>query len=261
MVLISTALVQGQVLCWLALAASLLLSMYDEAKYLYPFHFYERSPSYKSVDPNSKPGSVGDAGTILLPSTGTWRDSRDSLPHWLGGYLQFQEGTHVDSTRGVGFVAGSMWCAAPVVFIRWNDTPEANQMWYWLLAPLFLTLLICTGSSLFGREASGQFHPEKLDLISMAKLPSLIPIAFKLVTRPRLNAPEWTQTRLLAGHLLLFDQKGVTPVFAELHAPSTERTSLNAYADESCKALLVRIYIDAVTTVTVPWRSVEIHGR
>lgn len=36
--------------------------MYDEAKYLYPFHFYERSPSYKSVDPNSKPGSVGDAG-------------------------------------------------------------------------------------------------------------------------------------------------------------------------------------------------------
>lgn len=36
--------------------------LYDEAKYLYPYHFYERSPSYLHVDPASKPGSVGDAG-------------------------------------------------------------------------------------------------------------------------------------------------------------------------------------------------------
>lgn len=264
MVLISTSLVQGQALCFLSVSASLLLScgfllysrappwkvlafvclgitlvgwamgLYDEAKYLYPFHFYDRSPSYLSVDPNSKPGSVADAG-----------------------FLQFQDGTHVDSTRGVGFVSGSLWCAAPVVmnetvtsaaywavgkdccrerawfncgnamnhsvrsgvvirdaspmlkgelpqyeqaarmaaetyginvpenpvFIRWNDTPEANRMWYWnnavsfvvysllvfsLLAPIFLSLLICTGASLFGMEASAQFHPEKLDLISFS---------------------------------------------------------------------------------------------
>ena len=32
--------------------------------------------------------------------------------------------------------------------------------------------------------------------------------AFKIVTRPSVNAPEWTSTRLLAGHLLLFDKKG-----------------------------------------------------
>ncbi|CAK9094636.1 unnamed protein product [Durusdinium trenchii] len=262
MVLLSTALVQGSTLCILALSASGLLSigflvfsrapawkvlsfvcmgvtavgwgmgLYDEAKYLYPFHFYERSPSYLSVDLTSKPGSVGDAG-----------------------FLRFQDGTHVDSTRGVGFVSGALWCAAPVVqndsvtsasywavgkdccrmrawfncgdamnqsvrsgvvirdaspilkgelpqymaaarmaaetygmnlppdpvFIRWNDTPEANQAWYWnnavsfviysllvflLLAPLFLLLLTCTGASLFGMEASERFHPEKLDLIS-----------------------------------------------------------------------------------------------
>lgn len=264
MVLISTALVQGIALGILATSASLLLSagfllfsrappwkvlsficigvtivgvamgLYDEAKYVYPFHFYERSPSYLSVDPTAKPGSVADAG-----------------------YLGFQDGTHVDSTRGVGFVSGSLWCAAPVVmnetassaafwavgtdccrerawfncgnamnrsvrsgvvirdaspilkgelpqylqaarmaaetyglnvpenpvFIRWNDTPEENQMWYWnnavnfviysmlaflLLAPIFLTLLICTGTSLFGMEANNQFHPEKLDLITFS---------------------------------------------------------------------------------------------
>ena len=38
------------------------LRLYDEAKYLYPYHFYDRSPSYFSVDPNSKAGSVADAG-------------------------------------------------------------------------------------------------------------------------------------------------------------------------------------------------------
>jgi len=32
--------------------------------------------------------------------------------------------------------------------------------------------------------------------------------AFKIVTRPTVNAPDWTSTRLLAGHLLLFDKKG-----------------------------------------------------
>eukprot|EP00435_Cladocopium_sp_Y103_P056561 s1780_g19.t1 len=133
MVLISTALVQGQALCFLSVSASLLLScgfllysrappwkvlafvcfgitlvgwamgLYDEAKYLYPFHFYDRSPSYLSVDPNSKPGSVADAG-----------------------FLQFQEGTHVDSTRGVGFVSGSLWCAAPVVM---NETVTSAAYW------------------------------------------------------------------------------------------------------------------------------------
>eukprot|EP00913_Durusdinium_trenchii_P011930 g11206.t1 len=79
------------------------MGLYDEAKYLYPFHFYERSPSYLSVDLTSKPGSVGDAG-----------------------FLRFQDGTHVDSTRGVGFVSGALWCAAPVVQ---NDSVTSASYW------------------------------------------------------------------------------------------------------------------------------------
>ncbi|CAJ1424219.1 unnamed protein product [Effrenium voratum] len=262
MVLLSTALGQGSVLCIISVASALLLSLgflvfsrappwrvlaitcltvtvvglcmglYDQAKYVYPYHFYGRSPSYTNVDPDSKPGSVGDAG-----------------------YLQFAPGTHVDTTRSVGFVAGSTWCAAPVVnsdiatgasywavgkdccrprsrfycgdamnasvrsgvvirdaspilqgelpqyqeavnmaaetyginlpvnpmFIRWNDTPEINQGWYWsnavtfvmsslliflLLAPGFLILMTCAGASLFGMEAGPNFHPEKLQFMS-----------------------------------------------------------------------------------------------
>ena len=48
---------------------------------------------------------------------------------------------------------------------------------------------------------------------------SLFP-RFKVVTRPSQHS--WTSTRLLAGHLLLFDRRGVTPCFCELHAPQEE---------------------------------------
>jgi len=161
----------------------------------------------------------------------------------------------VDTTRGIGFVSKSLWCAAPVVmdeladtagywavgedcchtagnfrcgdamnhsvrsgiviqdvseilegelpkymqaakmasetyginlprklmFIRWNDTPENNENWYWssatnfvlaslfvffLLTPCLLLIMICTGFSLFGMEESEQFHPEKLDFMT-----------------------------------------------------------------------------------------------
>ena len=70
---------------------------------------------------------------------------------------------------------------------------------------------------------------------------SLFPTA-GVFTRP--NSYPWTKMRLLAGHLLLFDQHGVTPVFCELHAPLDETTSLAAYEDSSCKCLLVSLTID-----------------
>lgn len=61
------------------------LRLYDEAKYLYPFHFYDRSPSYLSVDPNSKPGSVADAGgerwEWFIGSLG-WKGRRGSWSKW-----------------------------------------------------------------------------------------------------------------------------------------------------------------------------------
>ena len=76
---------------------------------------------------------------------------------------------------------------------------------------------------------------------------SLFP-PFRMLTMP--NHLSWTKTRLLAGHMLLFDRTGVTPVFCELHVPLEGTTSLLAYQDESCKCLVASLTIDATSVVT-----------
>ncbi|CAJ1365193.1 unnamed protein product [Effrenium voratum] len=77
---------------------------------------------------------------------------------------------------------------------------------------------------------------------------SLFP-PFKMLTKP-VDELEWTKTRLLAGHMLLFDRKGVTTVFCELHAPMEGATGLFAYEDDSCATVVVSVTIDSITTVT-----------
>eukprot|EP00438_Fugacium_kawagutii_P004622 Skav229013 [mRNA] locus=scaffold127:451993:453258:- [translate_table: standard] len=64
------------------------------------------------------------------------------------------------------------------------------------------------------------------------------------------NGLLWTQTRVLAGHMLLFDLRGVTPVFCELHAPVDYTTNLMAYEDDSCTCLLTTLIIDCDTRIT-----------
>eukprot|EP00435_Cladocopium_sp_Y103_P055249 s1780_g18.t1 len=94
---------------------------------------------------------------------------RDASPMLKGELPQYEQAARMAAeTYGINVPENP-------VFIRWNDTPEANRMWFInqllvfsLLAPIFLSLLICTGASLFGMEASAQFHPEKLDLISFS---------------------------------------------------------------------------------------------
>ena len=46
----------------------------------------------------------------------------------LRGYLQFAPGTHVDTTRSVGFVAGSTWCAAPVATGAAGAVPVSGKI-------------------------------------------------------------------------------------------------------------------------------------
>ncbi|CAK9022673.1 Uncharacterized protein SCF082_LOCUS15893 [Durusdinium trenchii] len=76
---------------------------------------------------------------------------------------------------------------------------------------------------------------------------SLFPV-FKLVTAP--SHLSWTKTRLVAGHMLLFDRTGVTPVFCELHVPLEGSTTLMAYEDDSCRCLVASLSIDAASVVT-----------
>lgn len=78
--------------CFLTTLAGFGMAMYDEAKYLYPYYFYTRSPSYTNIDPTSNPGSVADAG-----------------------FVEFNSSTFVDSSRSIGYILGSRWCAAPIM--------------------------------------------------------------------------------------------------------------------------------------------------
>ena len=53
----------------------------------------------------------------------------------------------------------------------------------------------------------------------------------------------------LGTYMLLFDLKGVTPVFCELHAPVDYTTSLMAYEDDTCTCLLANLIIDPDTKI------------
>lgn len=75
------------------------MGCYDCAKYVYPYHFYTRSPSYELVEADSAPGSVADAG-----------------------FLSFTAETHIDTTRSVGYVSGATWCVAPIVSSDLSDS-------------------------------------------------------------------------------------------------------------------------------------------
>lgn len=89
--------------CFLTTLAAFGMGLYDQYKYLYPYYFYMRSPSYSNVDPDSNPGSVADAG-----------------------FVEFNSSSFVDASRSIGYVLGSTWCAAPIM-----DDPMSTRAGYW----------------------------------------------------------------------------------------------------------------------------------
>jgi len=60
----------------------------------------------------------------------------------------------------------------------------------------------------------------------------------------------WTTTRLLAGYLLLCDDRGVSVVYCELHSHFDGAAMFAGYEDECCDALVLRVSIDLQTCVT-----------
>jgi len=77
---------------------------------------------------------------------------------------------------------------------------------------------------------------------------SLIP-AHELKTLPLRGVP-WTASRLLAGYMLLYDDTGVTPVYCDLHAKSSNKAEFSVYQDASCSVALAQLEIDINTSVT-----------
>lgn len=93
-----------------------LVGGYDRYRYLAGYQFYTRSPAYENVLPNTNPGSLRDAG-----------------------YLDFSRDSFVDATRGVGYQAGELWCAAPIV-----SHTEPSSYGYWAVGTN-----CCKGRGLF----------------------------------------------------------------------------------------------------------------
>jgi len=122
LVLVPTALLEGSTLGFLSLAACILLSLgfillsrggawlvlafsglvmsilglllggQAHSKYMEDYMLYKKSPAYHNVLPTEDPGAFKD-----------------------GAFLEFTRTTRVDTTRGLGYKDGKLWCVAPVV--------------------------------------------------------------------------------------------------------------------------------------------------
>jgi len=77
---------------------------------------------------------------------------------------------------------------------------------------------------------------------------SLFP-PFSLRAEP-LPGAGWTAMRLLAGYLLLCDDRGVSLVYCELHAHWDGAAAFAAYEDEYCDVQVVRLSVDKDTCVS-----------
>lgn len=60
----------------------------------------------------------------------------------------------------------------------------------------------------------------------------------------------WTARRLLAGYLMLYDELGVSCVYAELQAHLSESAAFFCYEDESCATPLLSVHVDMSTPVS-----------
>jgi len=77
---------------------------------------------------------------------------------------------------------------------------------------------------------------------------SLFP-SFRLQTLPVKGAC-WTDTRLLAGYMLMCDSNGVCVVYAELHAHWDSQAAFVAYENELCEARVLHIPLTAHTSIS-----------
>lgn len=77
---------------------------------------------------------------------------------------------------------------------------------------------------------------------------SLYP-SFSISVDP-LPGADWTETRLLAGYLLLYDDLGVSLVYGELHAHCDTAAAFAAYEDDWCDVQVVHLSIDMHTCVS-----------
>mmetsp|Transcript_22795 Transcript_22795/g.65552 ORF Transcript_22795/g.65552 Transcript_22795/m.65552 type:complete len:628 (-) Transcript_22795:66-1949(-) len=94
------------VTCLAASTLGVLFGRYDRVKYLEPYFIYSRSPFFLNLLPSESPSVYEEAG-----------------------YLRFSADSHVDTSRGLGYRSGGLWCVAPIVGAGASEisTTDAGQ--------------------------------------------------------------------------------------------------------------------------------------
>lgn len=197
---------------------------------------------------------------INLPLTGPILHSgalRHLLPDEQKTFVRvtltlFSNGIHIKPVEGWRPTTSIAWSPFSLVQACRLHSPQADDALPWLR--LFKVSVFQHGATHFfavegdnADEARARWVAE-LARSLRALTKSLYPPYF-LRVEP-LPGAGWTSTRLLAGYLLLCDDKGVSLVYAELHAHGGGSATFAAYEDEFCDTQVVRVPIDVQTCVS-----------
>eukprot|EP00927_Polykrikos_kofoidii_P062047 TRINITY_DN56870_c0_g1_i1.p1 TRINITY_DN56870_c0_g1~~TRINITY_DN56870_c0_g1_i1.p1 ORF type:complete len:603 (-),score=91.44 TRINITY_DN56870_c0_g1_i1:38-1846(-) len=132
---------------------------------------------------------------------------------------------------------------------------EADQSVPWLR--LFKVSIFQHGSThFFAMHVNAEMHAEFQRSRWVADISRTVRILTQSLFPSYMIRPDplpgrtWTDTRLLAGYLLLCDDCGVSLVYGELHAPMNNSALFTAYEDETCDTQVVRANILSDTCVT-----------
>jgi len=90
-------------LCSLAIIFGIIFGMYDHYEYMMTYWSYNEYRVYTDVLPSEPAAAHGDAGTMV-----------------------FTEDSRVDTTKALGYKAGTVYCVAPIL-----DDSQASRVEYW----------------------------------------------------------------------------------------------------------------------------------
>jgi len=90
-------------LCCIACINASLAGLYNYQTHMYQYWSYDENRAYTNVLPSEPAGAHGDAGKIVFANT-----------------------ARVDTTRAVGFKAGSTYCVAPIL-----DETQSDRVEFW----------------------------------------------------------------------------------------------------------------------------------
>jgi len=167
-------------------------------------------------------------------------------------FLLHSNGYMLRPLQGVGLPTMVTWSPFSLVQACRLHTAEADEQMSWMR--LFKISIFHYGVTHFfatqGEQADGERVRWVADIArAMRSLTqSLFPV-FEVCWSPVPGAP-WTAMRLLAGYLLMNEDRDVSLVYCELHAHWHGEAQFVAYEDDACDLHVVHTSVDKDTCVS-----------